>query len=46
MAPDLLIYDLKPDRFKLDRELSTDGGQTWFTAARFSFTRRTPDSRP
>ncbi len=41
-----LIYDLEPDRFKVDRELSTDGGEIWFAAARFVYTRQTPDPPP
>ena len=41
-----LIYDLEPDRFKVDLELSTDGGETWFATVKLDYTRRVPDSPP
>lgn len=34
------IYDVTADGFKVDWELSTDAGKTWFTAARHTYTRR------
>lgn len=34
-----VLHDLEPDAFKLDRELSTDGGETWVPDLRLSYTR-------
>ena len=33
------LYDLGPDAFKLDREVSLDGGETWRVDFRFRYTR-------
>ena len=38
-----VVYDLAADGFKVDWEISADGGQTWFTRAKFTYTRPQPD---
>lgn len=35
----VVAYDLGPDGFKIDNDLSTDGGENWMTTARFTYTR-------
>jgi hypothetical protein len=34
-----IIHDITANAFQIDREVSTDGGKTWFTAAKASYTR-------
>jgi len=34
-----MIHDITPDGFQIDRDVSTDGGKTWFTAAKAAYTR-------
>ncbi len=34
-----ILHDIEPDSFKLDREISTDGGNTWHPDIRFTYTR-------
>ncbi len=34
-----ILHDLQPDSFKLDREISSDGGEHWLPAIRFVYSR-------
>ncbi len=34
-----ILHDIQPDSFKLDREVSPDGGQSWVPDIRFVYTR-------
>jgi len=34
-----VFHDIGPDGFQIDRDVSTDGGKTWFTAAKAAYTR-------
>jgi hypothetical protein len=34
-----VIHDITPDGFTIDRDVSTDGGKSWFTAAKAVYTR-------
>ncbi len=34
-----ILHDIRPDGFKLDREVSTDGGESWAPEIRFIYTR-------
>ncbi len=36
----MIISELGPDSFRIDREISTDGGTEWFLAAKAAYTRR------
>ncbi len=40
------VYEVKPDRFKVDQELSTDGGKTWIAFARFDYRRQIEHPQP
>jgi outer membrane lipoprotein-sorting protein len=37
-----VISDIQPDSFRLDWEVSLDGGETWLPELRFSYVRRQP----
>lgn len=41
-----VIYDVEPDRFKLDWEVSLDGGRTWLPELKYSYVRRFETSSP
>ena len=36
----VVLYEIQPDGFKMDLESSTDGGKTWNTDAKYTYTRR------
>ncbi len=38
-----ILHDIEPDSFRLDREISVDGGNTWQPDIRFTYTRMTGD---
>ncbi len=40
-----IFHDIQPDSFKLDREISNDGGETWLPEIRFTYTRIAGEAR-
>ncbi len=38
-----IVHEIQPDSFRLDREISVDGGNTWQPDIRFTYTRMTGD---
>ena len=38
------IFDIREDGFEMETEVSTDGGESWFVAAKATYTRQEPET--